>query len=107
METNEVNLTCAADRKWTGERNDILPHCIPVCGRPSVDFAGVGRILGGEEAKENSFPWQVFLLARGRGGAIVIGEKWLLTAAHNLDQKQLEEVKVYVGSNRVSDYFKD
>ncbi|XP_053349501.1 complement component 1, r subcomponent [Clarias gariepinus] len=108
MESSEVNHTCAADRKWTGEKNDILPLCIPVCGRPAVDFAGLGRILGGEEAKENSFPWQVFLIAEGRGGAIVIGEKWLLTAAHNLDKiKQSEEVKVYVGSNRVSNYFKD
>lgn len=72
-----------------------LRVCETVCGRPAVDFAGLGRILGGEEAKENSFPWQVFLIAEGRGGAIVIGEKWLLTAAHNLDKiKQSEEVKV-------------
>ncbi|TSK77026.1 Chromodomain-helicase-DNA-binding protein 5 [Bagarius yarrelli] len=61
----------------------------------------------GTIAKNSSFPWQVFLFAGGRGGAIVIGEKWLLTAAHNLEAVKAsnEEVKAFVGSNRVSEYF--
>ncbi|XP_046704514.1 complement C1r subcomponent-like [Silurus meridionalis] len=107
-DTNNVNLTCEADRKWNGHNNDIL-HCFPVCGRPIVDIAGGrGRVLGGQQAVDNSFPWQVFLQAGGRGGAIVIGEKWLLTAAHNFNKEKLskDELKAYVGSNKVSDYFK-
>ncbi|XP_053095402.1 complement component 1, r subcomponent [Pangasianodon hypophthalmus] len=104
---NEVNLTCAADRKWRGLENVITPYCFPVCGRPVVDLSSRGRVFGGDIAKNNSFPWQVFLHAGGRGGAIVIGEKWLLTAAHNLEKVKhsKDEVKAYVGSNRVSDYF--
>ncbi|XP_017319765.2 complement C1r subcomponent isoform X1 [Ictalurus punctatus] len=104
--TKQVNLTCDADRTWKGEENEI-PYCFPVCGRPVVDIAGLGRVLGGTQAKDNSFPWQVFLQAGGRGGAIVIGEKWLLTAAHNLDKikQSQQEVKAYVGSNKVSEYF--
>ncbi|KAK2855289.1 hypothetical protein Q7C36_007158 [Tachysurus vachellii] len=105
-EKNEVNFTCGADRKWRGEENAIVPPCFPVCGRPVVDIEGFGRVLGGTKATNNSFPWQVFLLTGGRGGAIVIGEKWLLTAAHNLEKikEPTVEVKVYVGSNKVSSY---
>lgn len=67
-----------------------------MCGRPVADIEGFGRVLGGTKATNNTFPWQVFLLTGGRGGAIVIGEKWLLTAAHNLEKvkQPTDEVKV-------------
>ncbi|KAG7335426.1 hypothetical protein KOW79_000119 [Hemibagrus wyckioides] len=106
---NKVNLTCAADRKWRGLENEIFPYCAPVCGRPSVVIGSTGRVLGGSRAEKHSFPWQVFLKVGGRGGAIVIGEKWLLTAAHNLEKVKdsKEEVEAYVGSNNVNDYFGD
>lgn len=70
--------------------------CVSVCGHPVVDIEGRGRVLGGKEAKDNSFPWQVFLQSGGRGGAIVIGENWLLTAAHNLDKIKQSKDKVKV-----------
>ncbi|KAF7708399.1 complement C1r-A subcomponent-like isoform X2 [Silurus meridionalis] len=109
-DTNKINFTCDADRKWRGYDDDIIPRCFPVCGRPVVDIAGGhGRVLGGQKAVDNSFPWQVYLLVEGggRGGAIVIGEKWLLTAAHmfNKDNLSKDELKTFVGSNKVSDYF--
>ncbi|KAL6488935.1 hypothetical protein MHYP_G00026760 [Metynnis hypsauchen] len=102
---HSVNFTCAADRQWrANDNNAIIPPCYPVCGRPGVDLSKRGRVLGGKTAPEGSFPWQVFLMSGGRGGAIVIGDQWLMTAAHNLEQVKFakENVQVYVGDIHVS-----
>lgn len=57
--------------------------CVSVCGRHILPQ--YARIFGGKPAPAGAFPWQVHLLNNGkRGGAIIIGEKWLMTAAHNL-----------------------
>ncbi|XP_028837038.1 complement component 1, r subcomponent [Denticeps clupeoides] len=100
--TNEVNLTCTAERRWRESENDnIFPTCLPVCGRPEVTVVGRSRILKGTIAPARSFPWQALLLSPGRGGGAVVGDRWILTAAHNLvsDAKLIsnEKVKVYAG----------
>ena len=49
---------------------------------------GVGRIVGGSEAGDGEFPWQVSLRSIGGIGAThfcggsVIDKDWVLTAAH-------------------------
>uniref|UniRef100_A0AAR2KF12 Vitamin K-dependent protein C n=1 Tax=Pygocentrus nattereri TaxID=42514 RepID=A0AAR2KF12_PYGNA len=56
--------------------------CVSVCGHHRLPF---GRIYGGKIARLGSFPWQVLLLPSGhKAGAFIIGEKWIMTAAHNL-----------------------
>ncbi|KAI4896909.1 hypothetical protein NFI96_031595 [Prochilodus magdalenae] len=109
-EAHHVNFTCAADRKWrSDDDNAIIPPCFPVCGRPTADLSKRGRVLGGVEAPTGSFPWQVFLTTSGRGGAIVIGDRWLMTAAHNLETVHFskENVKAYVGNTIVSEVVKN
>uniref|UniRef100_A0AAR2M554 Vitamin K-dependent protein C n=1 Tax=Pygocentrus nattereri TaxID=42514 RepID=A0AAR2M554_PYGNA len=69
-----------------------------VCGRPTVDLSKRDRVLGGKTAPAGSFPWQVFLLSGGRGGTSIIGDRWLMTAAHNLENQS----NVYVGDNHIS-----
>jgi trypsin len=55
---------------------------------PKADQVGVGRIVGGEEAADGEFPWQVSLRQIGAIGAThfcggsVINTDWVLTAAH-------------------------
>ncbi|CAL8289607.1 unnamed protein product [Merluccius merluccius] len=95
----EVNLTCAADRKWRN-KNDVLvvPICLPVCGKPIKRAGQFGRILGGRIALPDTFPWQVLLDVNGRGGGIVIGDRWIMTAAHNL---------VRAGNNNVDELIKE
>ncbi|XP_062848642.1 complement C1r subcomponent-like isoform X2 [Trichomycterus rosablanca] len=107
-QANKVSFTCTLNRKWKAEGNDIeeIPNCYPVCGRRNVSLSVSGRVFGGELAEKGMFPWQVFLITHGRGGAIVVGEKWILTAAHNLEKSSKERVKSYVGSNIVTELLK-
>uniref|UniRef100_A0A667X1Z2 Complement component 1, r subcomponent n=1 Tax=Myripristis murdjan TaxID=586833 RepID=A0A667X1Z2_9TELE len=100
--------TCAADRKWS-DNNDIhaIPKCIPVCGKPTKLLSSFQRILGGAKAPDNTIPWQVMLKVNGgKGGGMVIGDHWVMTAAHNLVDKgvtayYLAVLQVYMGSNDV------
>uniref|UniRef100_A0A4W5RFM5 Peptidase S1 domain-containing protein n=1 Tax=Hucho hucho TaxID=62062 RepID=A0A4W5RFM5_9TELE len=80
----------------------------PVCGRPMVSIEIHQRILGGEVAPKGTFPWQMLLsVEAGRSGGMVIGDRWILTAAHGLVHQhnnqviKKSEVMAYVGDNNV------
>ncbi|XP_034144533.1 complement C1r-A subcomponent-like [Esox lucius] len=95
--------TCAKDRMWRDDLGiSVFPSCIPVCGKPTVSISGIRRIMGGDRAPANSIPWQVMLnVDGGRGGAMVIGDRWIMTAAHNLVKEgkpaEKDKVRVFVG----------
>ena len=64
----------------------------PDCGiRPNYN----GKIVGGVDASENEFPWQVSWrfyntttnVHRHICGASIISDTWLVTAAHCVDLK--------------------
>lgn len=46
------------------------------------------RIIGGQKAKMGNFPWQAFTNIYGRGGGALLGDRWILTAAHTLFPKE-------------------
>ncbi|XP_062931579.1 complement C1s subcomponent [Cynocephalus volans] len=90
---------CAANGSWVNEElGTELPKCVPVCGVPSEPFVQKQRIFGGSEAKIENFPWQVFFQNPRAGGAL-IGENWVLTAAHVVEG--ISEPTMYVGSTSV------
>ncbi|KAK9513987.1 hypothetical protein VZT92_027479 [Zoarces viviparus] len=103
-----VVYTCEADREWRAN-NDIAvsPTCIPVCGQPTQHLDGFQRIIGGRDAPDNAIPWQVLLIVdQGRAGGMVIGDRWIMTAAHNLMENgnpvSKETVLIYMGLTDVT-----
>ncbi|XP_059196176.1 complement C1r-A subcomponent-like [Centropristis striata] len=101
-----VGFTCEADRKWRSNSKTVVkPICIPVCGQPTKLISAYQRIIGGSDAPEDTIPWQVLLTGGGRGGGMVIGDRWILTAAHVVtsegNQSSPESVKVSFGGTNV------
>ncbi|PIO25434.1 hypothetical protein AB205_0076090 [Aquarana catesbeiana] len=85
---DSAKFTCREDRIWKDENGGVhIPICVPVCGKPSNPVTGHSRIINGAEAEAGNFPWQVLLLKNGRGGGILIGEHWVMTAAHVIREK--------------------
>ncbi|XP_067833377.1 complement C1r subcomponent-like protein [Heptranchias perlo] len=83
----EQNATEQDGLAENGTRNATIG--LKACGRPSNPATGTQRILGGRLAEEGSFPWHVLVLPKGRGRAAgtLIGDRWVLTAAHALYPK--------------------
>nr|ABU63968.1 Ca2+-dependent complex C1R/C1S subunit [Perca flavescens] len=98
-----VVFTCEADRKWRSNSDIVVsPTCIPVCGQPTKLISAYQRIIGGSDAPDDTIPWQVLLNIDGaRGGGMVIGDSWIMTAAHNVmskgNQVSKETVRMYMG----------
>ncbi|XP_076826724.1 complement component 1, r subcomponent isoform X2 [Brachyhypopomus gauderio] len=104
-----VNFTCSSDRKWrASEDGVVIPQCYAVCGRPTTALSSRGRVHGGKIAPAGSFPWQVFLYSGGRGGAAVVGDRWLMTAAHNLESVKYDKgnIEAYVGHTNIQELMK-
>nr|XP_006821214.1 PREDICTED: limulus clotting factor C-like [Saccoglossus kowalevskii] len=84
---------CGPNALWDSEN----PFCKPICGEAS--FAPRdrprGRLLGGHEANEGSWPWVAFLdidaplhdIHGGICSGSLINEEWIITAAHCVTNK--------------------
>jgi len=51
------------------------------CGQPRY---AQSRVIGGNNANSNSWPWQIVLYSNGRAGCggSIISPNWIVTAAH-------------------------
>ncbi|XP_017336011.1 serine protease 27 [Ictalurus punctatus] len=71
---------------------------LSVCGRAHFN----SRIMGGENASEGAWPWQVTLQSHGKqdghfcGGSLV-NKDWVLTAASCFSRERKSAVTVYLG----------
>lgn len=67
------------------------------------------RIVGGEVADARAWPWQVAIIRpRNSGfsqfcGGSVIAPRWVLTAAHCVEDEDADEIQVLVGVNDLED----
>uniref|UniRef100_A0A3B4U9C9 Acrosin n=1 Tax=Seriola dumerili TaxID=41447 RepID=A0A3B4U9C9_SERDU len=88
--------------------------CYPACGgggekggccgqRPLVAPPGRSRIMGGQEAPEGAWPWQVSIQIQSRHhcGGTILNSLWVLTATHCF-YKYLAHFRVVAGLNVLS-----
>ncbi|KAJ8932944.1 hypothetical protein NQ314_014323 [Rhamnusium bicolor] len=77
----------------------VVVKCAPQAeiNRPNFD----GRIVGGDDANIEDYPYQLSLLYHGSHmcGASIIGEKWALTAGHCTNKLAAEDLSIRAGSS--------
>ncbi|XP_025892999.1 complement C1s subcomponent isoform X2 [Nothoprocta perdicaria] len=92
---SEVVYQCSASGQWVNEKMGTkLPKCVPVCGVPSKRIQETAKIFGGTPAAKGNFPWQVYF-ANPRGGGVLISERWVMTAAHVVEE--FDRPNMYAG----------
>ncbi|XP_037023678.2 complement C1r subcomponent-like protein isoform X1 [Artibeus jamaicensis] len=95
-------LTCTAQGPGEeAEDRQEVPHCVPVCGQPVTPIAQNQEGQGSSRAQLGNFPWQAFTSIYGRGGGALLGDRWILTAAHTIYPKD----SVFLGKKRRVDVF--
>ncbi|XP_007935392.1 complement C1r subcomponent [Orycteropus afer afer] len=111
-ESKRGMYTCTAQGIWKNEHEgEKIPLCLPVCGKPVNPVEQRQRIIGGQKAQMGNFPWQAFTYIYGRGGGALLGDRWILTAAHTLYPKEHEAqsnatVDVFLGHTNVEEITK-
>ncbi|XP_075056670.1 complement factor I [Mixophyes fleayi] len=94
-ERNAVSYNVDKERKFL---RNAIPS--PSCGIAKEIHAStrVKRIIGGEKAEKNQFPWQVAIKDGNNVncGGIYIGGCWVLTAAHCVRADQPQKYRIIV-----------
>ncbi|XP_015276328.1 PREDICTED: transmembrane protease serine 9 [Gekko japonicus] len=75
----------------------------PECGRRPA-FSKPVKIVGGLDASRGEVPWQVSLKEGLRHfcGATIVGDRWLLSAAHCFNHTKPEYITAYAGATLLS-----
>uniref|UniRef100_A0A8D0EUS7 Peptidase S1 domain-containing protein n=1 Tax=Strix occidentalis caurina TaxID=311401 RepID=A0A8D0EUS7_STROC len=62
------------------------------------------KIVGGTDASRGEIPWQVSLKEDSMHfcGATIIGDRWLLSAAHCFNETNPEEIEAYLGTTSLN-----
>uniref|UniRef100_A0A4X2JTE3 complement subcomponent C1r n=1 Tax=Vombatus ursinus TaxID=29139 RepID=A0A4X2JTE3_VOMUR len=110
--SSSVIYTCSAQGNWKDKHgNEKIPQCLPVCGKPVNPVVENQRIIAGKNADMGNFPWQAFTNIYGRGGGALLGDKWILTAAHTIypkgsDSLHNTSIDVFLGHTNVDEIMK-
>ncbi|XP_043926330.1 mannan-binding lectin serine protease 1 isoform X2 [Protopterus annectens] len=97
--------TCQENKRWMNKNLGAkLPTCLPVCGIPAFSRTKLARIAGGKFAERGMSPWIAMLSRSGSPfcGGSLIGDNWIVTAAHCL-HNSLEEDRANLLSSDIVD----
>ncbi|XP_026013321.1 coagulation factor VII [Astatotilapia calliptera] len=92
---------CAPGYRLELDNSTCMPEDAVVCGRPQVHFAP--RVVNGIMCPKGHCPWQALLAENNQFfcGAIVLSDRWLLTAAHCVYQKPSTVLHIVVGEHDI------
>merc|ERR1712055_1080216 len=103
--TTQNSITPQEDEK-EGTENDCK------CGlarRVKVNQMGGGSdyIVGGHESEKNEYPWQVLVAELANESPCpcagsIIGDRWILTAAHCVEDKNPSKYKIVLGEHDIT-----
>ncbi|XP_075408220.1 complement C1r subcomponent-like protein [Tenrec ecaudatus] len=92
-----INTPGTSYSKIQGHCQELDYQEVPaVCGRPATPITQNQKAFGSSRAQLGNFPWQAFTSIHGRGGGALLGDRWILTAAHTIYPKD----SIFPGKNR-------
>ncbi|XP_006862815.1 PREDICTED: complement C1r subcomponent-like protein [Chrysochloris asiatica] len=106
-------LTCTTQGTWKDRQTtQEAPQRAPVCGRPVTPIPQNQKAFGSSKAQLGNFPWQAFTSIYGRGGGALLGDRWVLTAAHtiypkdSISPRKKRSVDVFLGHTNIKEMLK-
>ncbi|XP_063804750.1 mannan-binding lectin serine protease 2 [Pseudophryne corroboree] len=99
MRDGQGKYQCGEEGYWEdiNTKSKTLPACVPDCGKRKP--GPVQRIIGGKITRLGAFPWQVFIKGAdgGTGGGALLNDRWIITAAHVIYKKALDDMNIKMG----------